>query len=91
MRINDRWSIVSGTECFVVEQSVNGKNSKGEDIVTVSRTYHPSLAKCAAKIIKSETLAALESKTLADAVKRLEATGLILEQAVVTNYSRGTA
>jgi hypothetical protein len=73
MKINDRWAVESGGDCFVVVETRNGKNPKtGEPTTTQSRTYHPSMARCAKKIAQSETLLVLEMDALSEVVERVE-------------------
>jgi len=74
MKINEKWSIESGGECYVVVETRKGTNPKtGEPSATSVRTYHPTLEKCAKKIGDSETLSALEIDDLGFAVADFEA------------------
>jgi len=69
MKINEKWSIESGGECYVVVETRKGTNPKtGEPSATSVRTYHPTLEKCAKKIGDSETLSVLEIEQVEAAV-----------------------
>lgn len=65
MKINDQWSIEQGNDCFVVVERRKGRNPKtGEATETEVRTYHPTLGQCAKKIMKTETLSAMDEADL---------------------------
>lgn len=69
MKIDDRWSIEQGNDCFVVIERRNGRNPKtGEATQTESRTYHPTLGQCAKKIVRTHTLDAVDEENLWDAL-----------------------
>lgn len=74
MRIDDRWSIEQGNDCFVVVERRNGRNPKtGEATQTESRTYHPTLGQCVKKIVRTHTLDAVEEEDLWDALMQIQA------------------
>ena len=74
MKINERLSIEAGNECFTVIESKPGRNPKtGEAITSTIKTFHPTIGQCAKKIVRSETLSALDSDDLWEAVSRIEA------------------
>ena len=57
MRIDDRWSIEQGNECFVVVETRETRNPKdGKPGTSETRTYHPTLGQCAKKIGRTHTL-----------------------------------
>ena len=74
MKINEKWSIESGGECYVVVETRKGTNPKtGEPTETKVRTYHPTLNRCGRKIADSETLSMLEVGDLIHAVYDFDA------------------
>ena len=83
MKINESWSIEAGNECFTVIESKPGRNPKtGEAITSTIKTFHPTIGQCAKKIVRSETLSALDSDDLWEAVSRIEACANRLESAL---------
>lgn len=73
MKINERWSIAKGNDCFVVVEARQGRNPKtGEATTTESRTFHPTIEQCARKIVRSETLDQAEQDDLWQAVMNIQ-------------------
>lgn len=54
MKLNDRFRVESDTYNWILIETRQGVNKKGEEVVTENRTYHGNLKQCLLSFVDKE-------------------------------------